>query len=923
MVGGIVPFNRVFRGRETYKVEKRIMRNIEFARKSFLAIVACSGAAISSAAFAQAEVEPNDAKGAANAVALPGSNAVGVITGNTTGTSTSTPGAGSADYFRVTVPASTAGIYVNTLTITTTGTAGHTGSIRGLTQTANTCGSPGTINAGTDSQFQTSSTATTPSRTNRWYTFGAASDIYYRVTGTTSTTANYSVDYTVAPVTPVAGPTSIVEGAIEISTVAQTTVDTDMWLYDSSFNPIPGAGNDDEGTAGCSSGTLQSKFTRTLGPGTYYLAISRFGFANDQASPADDDFRSGTVLDFPGSAVCSSSTTTAADLDVLIGGTPVTVLGATTTGFDVQFVQFTVIPATGPTPPTGVGSATPNSVNNCGTGTTLLTVVTTPGNNPVSTGITVAADLSAIGGSSTQSFFDDGTNGDVTGGDGTYSYLASIANTVTAGAKTLPFVVADAELRSSNGNINMTVTQCPPMNDECANAMVALCGSTAFNTASSTVSTGFTYCAGSGGDVFFSFTAPASGPTVVDTCGSTGDTVVAVYASCAGGASIACNDDADPPAPPPCDTSLSSYLTFTATQGTTYIIGVRSFGTTAASGNLNITCSTGISGTASATPASVFSGTPLPGGTNTSLLTCTVFPATTPPSTGITVSADLSALGGSATQSFFDDGTNGDVTAGDNIFSYAFNASASTPGAYTITCNIADAELRTATATTALSVNSGVVDLGTLDATSSMLLIDDAAVAAASVRWFKFTLGCEMNAADLEYFDLDTLGSIVGDTEIGLYDATGGLLASDDDGAGTLKSLLTFGTGSLFIPAANGVDGAVLAAGDYYLAIGVFNMNFNPTGFGVTSTGGAGVLDVNLHTNLACGPVCDSLDFNNDGVSPDTGDIDDFLSVFGGGPCSTDPTPGCNDLDFNNDGVAPDTTDIDAFLSVFGGGPCL
>jgi hypothetical protein len=76
------------------------------------------------------------------------------------------------------------------------------------------------------------------------------------------------------------------------------------------------------------------------------------------------------------------------------------------------------------------------------------------------------------------------------------------------------------------------------------------------------------------------------------------------------------------------------------------------------------------------------------------------------------------------------------------------------------------------------------------------------------------------------------------------------------------------------------------------------------------------------YTQLPAGPTCDSLDFNNDGVSPDTGDIDDFLSVFGGGPCSTDPTPGCNDLDFNNDGVAPDTTDIDSFLSVFGGGPC-
>jgi hypothetical protein len=67
------------------------------------------------------------------------------------------------------------------------------------------------------------------------------------------------------------------------------------------------------------------------------------------------------------------------------------------------------------------------------------------------------------------------------------------------------------------------------------------------------------------------------------------------------------------------------------------------------------------------------------------------------------------------------------------------------------------------------------------------------------------------------------------------------------------------------------------------------------------------------------GAGCDGIDFNNDGVSPDTGDIDDFLSVFGGGSCSTGT---CNDIDFNNDGVAPDTTDIDAFLRVFGGGDC-
>jgi hypothetical protein len=67
-------------------------------------------------------------------------------------------------------------------------------------------------------------------------------------------------------------------------------------------------------------------------------------------------------------------------------------------------------------------------------------------------------------------------------------------------------------------------------------------------------------------------------------------------------------------------------------------------------------------------------------------------------------------------------------------------------------------------------------------------------------------------------------------------------------------------------------------------------------------------------------PGCDSIDYNNDGLFPSTLDIDDFLSVFSGGPCST---PNCNDIDFNNDSLTPDTADIDALLSVFSGGPCL
>ncbi len=69
------------------------------------------------------------------------------------------------------------------------------------------------------------------------------------------------------------------------------------------------------------------------------------------------------------------------------------------------------------------------------------------------------------------------------------------------------------------------------------------------------------------------------------------------------------------------------------------------------------------------------------------------------------------------------------------------------------------------------------------------------------------------------------------------------------------------------------------------------------------------------------GSTCDSVDFNNDTLFPDTADIDDFLTVFSGGPCSNDPN--CGDIDFNNDGLFPDTLDIDALLSVFSGGPCV
>jgi len=94
-----------------------------------------------------------------------------------------------------------------------------------------------------------------------------------------------------------------------------------------------------------------------------------------------------------------------------------------------------------------------------------------------------------------------------------------------------------------------------------------------------------------------------------------------------------------------------------------------------------------------------------PGGTI--LFTVTVIPATTPPSTGITAQGNLSSIGGLVAQPFFDDGTNGDVTAGDNIFSFLATVPvATTGGVKTISAGASDQQGRTVGVITSITVNA-------------------------------------------------------------------------------------------------------------------------------------------------------------------------------------------------------------------------
>jgi hypothetical protein len=89
------------------------------------------------------------------------------------------------------------------------------------------------------------------------------------------------------------------------------------------------------------------------------------------------------------------------------------------------------------------------------------------------------------------------------------------------------------------------------------------------------------------------------------------------------------------------------------------------------------------------------------------LLTVNVSPASAPPSTSIAVSADLTSIGGNATQQFYDDGTHGDQTAGDNVFSYLQTVGPFiSTGVKNIVATITDAQTRSATAPITITVQS-------------------------------------------------------------------------------------------------------------------------------------------------------------------------------------------------------------------------
>jgi hypothetical protein len=291
-------------------------------------VIVCGlAASVARAQSEHPEVEPNDSKTQATPVTLaPGD----WISGSSTGSGTAA-GPTSADYFLIQTAPLPLGIYRHRLTHSDTG---HIGMIRGLMQDS------GVI---TTSEEPVQSSQLTGF--SQWYGFGRQERLYYRVSGTDSTTAAYTATLSTDAITPTVL-AMIPPGQTTFTTAGQTgspPTDTDLWIYDSTLHPIPGFGNDDTSLQ-----EVGSTLTRTLTSGTYYLAITSYNLANDQASPPDDYYGFGPVMDFA-DVVANSDETAPLNISFRItdANEAVTNVFATKPGpFEIAWFKFDVgVPA--------------------------------------------------------------------------------------------------------------------------------------------------------------------------------------------------------------------------------------------------------------------------------------------------------------------------------------------------------------------------------------------------------------------------------------------------------------------------------------------------------------------------------------------------------------------------------------------------
>ncbi len=160
-------------------------------------------------------------------------------------------------------------------------------------------------------------------------------------------------------------------------------------------------------------------------------------------------------------------------------------------------------------------------------------------------------------------------------------------------------------------------------------------------------------------------------------------------------------------------------------------------------------------------------------------------------------------------------------------------------------------------------------------------------IGAGDVQWYKIVVTEDVSAANNRFLDIDTEGSLVvasnnsNDTEVAIYDDHGRLVVADDDDGSNRSAQMSFGGGTRppvgNSEAYNGRDGS-LKAGVYFIAVTVFNAEFNGGGWDVQPPAtGAGSITLNVRTNT--GVIECRADYNHSG-GVNSQDFFDFLNDF-------------------------------------------
>ncbi len=115
--------------------------------------------------------------------------------------------------------------------------------------------------------------------------------------------------------------------------------------------------------------------------------------------------------------------------------------------------------ASGSIPPSVSGAAVPGAVC-AGGGLITLSAQVVPGLLPDSTGLAVAANLLDIGGPASAALLDNGLNGDAVAGDNIFTLRYTVPAGVGLGTKNIPIAVTDLQGRSGSTAVAFTVADC-------------------------------------------------------------------------------------------------------------------------------------------------------------------------------------------------------------------------------------------------------------------------------------------------------------------------------------------------------------------------------------------------------------------------------------------------------------------------------